>query len=45
VIEVQRPEDFAGAFQAATRGRAQAIMTAQRPFFRAHSRLIAELAL
>jgi hypothetical protein len=28
-----------------THGRAQAIMTAQRPFFHAHSRLIAELAL
>ena len=45
VIEVQRPEDFAGAFQAATRGRAQAVMTAQGPFFHAHSRLIADLAL
>ncbi len=45
VIQVERPEDFPGAFQAAVRGRAQAIMTAQGPFFLHHLRQLAELAL
>jgi putative ABC transport system substrate-binding protein len=45
VIEVQRPEDFPGAFQAAVRGGAQAIMTAQGPFFLQHLRLTADLAM
>src|SRR5262245_56342895 len=45
VIEVQRAEDFPDAFNTAIRGRAQAIMTAQGPFFHRYSRLIAELAL
>ncbi len=44
-IEVQRPEDFPRAFEVAVRGRSQAIMTAQGPFFLQHSRLSAELAL
>jgi putative ABC transport system substrate-binding protein len=45
VIEVQRPEDFPGAFQTLVRGGAQAIMTAQGPFFLRHLRLTADLAL
>jgi len=45
VIEVKRMEDFAPAFQAATRARAQAVMTTQSPFFYEHIRLIADLAL
>jgi ABC-type uncharacterized transport system substrate-binding protein len=44
-IQVREPDDFTAAFQAATRGRAQAIMTAQGPFFLQHVRLTAELAL
>jgi putative ABC transport system substrate-binding protein len=45
VIQVQKAEDLAGAFQAAVRAGAQAIMTAQGPFFARHRRLVAELAL
>jgi putative tryptophan/tyrosine transport system substrate-binding protein len=45
VIEVQKAEDFADAFNAAARGSAQAVMTAQGPFFHRYSHLIAELAL
>jgi putative tryptophan/tyrosine transport system substrate-binding protein len=45
IIEVQRPGDFPGAFEAAARGNAQAIMTAQGPFFLQHLRPFAELAL
>jgi len=45
VIEVQRPGDFPAAFEAAARGNAQAIMTAQGPFFLQHLRPFAELAL
>ncbi len=45
VIEVKSPEDFPGAFQAVVRGRAQAIMTAQGPFFLQHLRQTAELAM
>jgi putative ABC transport system substrate-binding protein len=45
VIEVQSPQDFPGAFQAVVRGRAQAIMTAQGPFFLQHLRQTAELAM
>ncbi len=44
-IEVQTPEDFPRAFQVAVQGRAQAIMTAQGPFFYQHRRMIADLAL
>jgi hypothetical protein len=33
VITVRRSEDFPGAFEAAVRNRAPAIMTAQGPFF------------
>ena len=45
VIEVQSPADFPAAFGAAVRGGAQAIMTAQGPFFLQHIRRFAELAL
>jgi putative ABC transport system substrate-binding protein len=45
VIQVRDPNDFTAAFQAAVRGKAQAIMTAQGPFFLQHVRLTAELAL
>jgi putative tryptophan/tyrosine transport system substrate-binding protein len=45
IIEVQRPGDFPAAFEAAARGNAQAIMTAQGPFFLQHLRPFAELAL
>ncbi len=45
VIEVRRSEDLPGAFQAAVRGRAQAIMSTQGPFFNQASVQIAELAL
>jgi len=45
VMEVRRPDDFPGAFQAAVRGGAQAIMTAQSPFFYQHRRLTADLAM
>lgn len=45
VVEVITPEDFAAAFQAALRERAQAIMTTQSPYFYQHRRLFAELAL
>jgi putative ABC transport system substrate-binding protein len=45
VIEVQRPGDFPAAFETAARGNAQAIMTAQGPFFLQHLRPFAELAL
>src|SRR5262249_13775524 len=41
VVEVRGPEDFAGAFQAFVRGGAQAIMTAQGPFFHRYLRLTA----
>ncbi len=45
VIEVKRADDFPEAFQAATRQRAQAVMTTQSPFFYQNMRLIADLAL
>jgi putative ABC transport system substrate-binding protein len=45
VIQVQKSADFADAFQTATRSGAQAIMTAQGPFFVSNGHLIAELAL
>ena len=45
VIEVQRREDIPKAFHAAGRGRAQAIMTTQGPFFVPHLREIADLAI
>jgi len=45
VIDVAGAESLPGAFQAAVRGRAQAIMTTQSAFFYQHRHLIAELAL
>jgi putative ABC transport system substrate-binding protein len=45
IIEVQNPADFPGAFGTALRGGAQAIMTAQGPFFLQHIRQFAQLAL
>jgi putative ABC transport system substrate-binding protein len=45
IIEVQRPADFPAAFETAARGNAQAIMTAQGPFFLQHLKPFAELAL
>jgi putative ABC transport system substrate-binding protein len=45
VLEVRRVEDFSSAFEGAVRGNAQAIMTAQGPFFLQHLRPFAELAL
>jgi putative ABC transport system substrate-binding protein len=45
VIEVRDAGDFPAAFQAAVRGKAQAVMTAQGPFFLQHVRATADLAL
>jgi putative ABC transport system substrate-binding protein len=45
VVEVRTVEDFASAFQAAARQRAQAVMTTQSPFFYQHRERIAQLAL
>jgi putative ABC transport system substrate-binding protein len=45
VIEVTRGDDLPGAFQAAVRARAQAVMISQAPFFTLHRRQVAELAL
>ena len=44
-IEVQRVDDFPAAFDTAVRGRAQAVMTTQGPFFWHHLDRIAQLAL
>ena len=45
VIQVEKPKDFAPAFEMAVRGSAQAIMTAQGPFFLQYRREVADLAL
>ena len=45
IIEVQGAEDLPAAFLRALRGRAQAIMTTQGPFFFQYRREIADLAL
>jgi putative ABC transport system substrate-binding protein len=45
VIELREAEAFPSAFLAAVRGKAQAIMTAQGPFFLQHVRTTADLAL
>jgi putative tryptophan/tyrosine transport system substrate-binding protein len=45
VIEIRRAEDLPGAFQAAIRGGAQAVMTTQGPFFALNRVQIADLAL
>ena len=44
VIEVQRPEDLAAAFQTAVRGGAQAVMSTQAPFFGLNRVRMADLA-
>jgi ABC-type uncharacterized transport system substrate-binding protein len=45
VIKLNRADDLPVAFHAATRGRAQAVMTTQGPFFGQHQRQFVELAL
>src|SRR4030095_3213924 len=45
VIEGQEAGAFPTVFQAAVRGKAQALMTAQGPFFLQHVRTTADLAL
>jgi putative tryptophan/tyrosine transport system substrate-binding protein len=45
VIELQEAGAFPTVFQAAVRGKAQALMTAQGPFFLQHVRTTADLAL
>ena len=45
VIEVRSVDDLPAAFDAAVKGRAQAVMTTQGPFFNLHSTVIAQLAL
>jgi putative ABC transport system substrate-binding protein len=45
VIEVRRVEDLAPAFDAASRARAQAVMSTQGPFFVQNNARIAQLAL
>ena len=43
-VEVRSPNDFAGAFQAAVKGRAQALTVAPNPVFTANRRQILEFA-
>jgi putative ABC transport system substrate-binding protein len=45
VIEVRSVEDLTAAFDAAVKGRAQAAMSTQGPFFNLNSTVIAQLAL
>ncbi len=45
VVEVQRVEDLSAAFDAAVKGRAQAVMSTQGPFFWHNRSQIAQLAL
>jgi putative ABC transport system substrate-binding protein len=45
LLQVKTPADLDGAFQAATRGRAGAVMTLPHPFFAVHAARLAELAL
>ena len=44
-LEVQGPDEFAGAFQAALHGQAQALIMMLSPLFGAHRAHLAELAL
>jgi len=44
-LEVRGPDEFAGAFQAATQGHAQALLMVQSPLFKTHMARLAELAL
>jgi putative ABC transport system substrate-binding protein len=45
VLEVQRPDEFAGAFQAALQGRAQALIMVGSPLFSEQRARLAALAL
>ncbi len=45
VLEIRRPEDLAGAFDAARKGRAQALIQLSSPFFSSHRRAIGDLAI
>jgi putative tryptophan/tyrosine transport system substrate-binding protein len=44
-LEVRGPDEFAGAFQAAIQGQAQALIVMQCPLFTTHRARLAELAL
>ena len=44
-LEVRGPAEFAGAFQAATQGHAQALIMVQSPLFSTYRARLAELAL
>jgi len=44
-LEVHGPDEFAGAFQAALQGHAQALIVRVSPLFGAHRARLAELAL
>ena len=44
-LEVRGPDAFAGAFQAAAQGHAQALLMVQSPLFKTHMARLAELAL
>ena len=44
-LEVRGPDEFAGAFQAATQGHAQALLMVQSPLFRTYEAQLAALAL
>ena len=44
-LEVRGPDEFAGAFQVATQGYAQALIMMQDPLFSTHRVRLAELAL
>jgi putative ABC transport system substrate-binding protein len=44
-LEVDGPNAFAGTFQAATQGHAQALIMVQSPLFGTHLARLAELAL
>ena len=45
LLRIEGPTDLDGAFQAATRGRAGAVILLPHPFFRVHAARVAELAL
>ncbi len=45
LVRVERSDDLAGAFQAATRARAGAVIVIANPFFGVHATRVAELAL
>jgi putative ABC transport system substrate-binding protein len=45
VLRIEEPADLAGAFQAASRGQAGAVIILANPFFSVHAARVAELAL